>query len=169
MLSGPAPAPSSRTPAHYKQSSGPTCCRGEQHSSGRDLLGRVVGCKTACSAEGKTPVSRLALLCVCTSHPSTPRGFTRRLHAQFGRTHSANAVAIAWLLVHFWVSAHSATLTHSKSTFISRCLARTRELKRTGNVQGFQQLSLKGKESPLPAHTRFIYSLLIFHLFRVLF
>lgn len=96
-----------------------------------------------------SPGHTLALLCVCTSHPSTSRG----LHERFGRAHSAKAVAIAWLLVHFWVSAHSAALTHSRGTSISRCLAPTRELKRAGNVRGFQQLSIEGKELPLPAHT----------------
>lgn len=96
-----------------------------------------------------SPGHTLALLCVCTSHPSTSRG----LHEHFRRAHSAKAVAIAWLLVHFWVSAHSAALTHSKGTSISRCLAPTRELKRAGNVRGFQQPSIEGKELPLPAHT----------------
>lgn len=102
-----------------------------------------------------------ALSCVCTSRPSARRSLAHS-HTQSVRTHS---VAIMWLLVHFWVSAHSKPLTHSKGTFISRRLAQTWELKSAGNAEGFQQLPIEEK-NPLCLLTSLLcYSL--FHLFHV--
>lgn len=114
-------------------------------------LSQPAGCKAASEPKENSLVGFLDLLlfpCVCMSSPSRCRSLTRHLHTQFVRSHSA---AIWWLLVHFWVSAHSKPLTHSKGTFISRCLARTWELKSAGNAQGFQQLAM-GKKNPLSAH-----------------
>lgn len=128
----------------------------------RPLPEPACGMQGCCCAKGNSLVRFLDLLlfpCVCMSSPSRCRSLTRHLHTQFVRSHSA---AIWWLLVHFWVSAHSKPLTHSEGTFISRCLARTWELKSTGNAQGFQQLVM-GKKNPVCSHYSFIYSFCFTH------